>query len=89
MMDIIKLCMIKIVFWDAVLKYMFILVGRTAVYVGTLPEDSIENRNLSSNKRRIELLVCDTFIRALHIISTIIINLFKISGMLECIYICS
>lgn len=89
MMDIIKLCMIKIVFWDAVLKYMFILVGRTTVYVGTLPEDSIENRNLSSNKRRIELLVCDTFIRALYIISTINVNLFKISGMFEYIYICS
>ena len=54
MMDIIKLCtsMIKITFWDAVLKYIFLywLEALLTVHVGILPV-SFENRNLSSNKK--------------------------------------
>ena len=48
MMDIIKLCMIKITFWDAVLKYIFLFWLEALLYtypVGILPV-SFENRNL-------------------------------------------
>lgn len=44
--------MIKITFWDAVLKYIFLywLEALLTVHVGILPV-SFENRNLSSNKK--------------------------------------